>query len=173
MSLILQNRFLRLFAFKPRFGPRQCRRRLCKAPVRSFTQCAGMESPTHFMASMASSAGIKLPMPASAISAAKSACTAAPPLRFMQGTSTSPATGSHTSPSMFLKQCSQQYLPAQECRPKRQQPRLPPWPPHCRILPGSRQPHPQARHGLQLQARFALPQQARVPAVLPLNCSAF
>ena len=41
MSLILQNRFLRLFAFKPRFGPRQRRRRLCQAPARSFAQCAG------------------------------------------------------------------------------------------------------------------------------------
>ena len=41
MSLILQNRFLRLFAFKPRFGPRQRRRRLRQAPARSFAQCAG------------------------------------------------------------------------------------------------------------------------------------
>ena len=49
---------------------------------------------------MASSAGMKLVMPANAISAAKRACIALPPLRLMQGTSTNPATGSHTNPSM-------------------------------------------------------------------------
>ena len=41
-------------------------------------------------------------MPASAISAAHRAHITPPPLRLMQGTSTSPATGSHTSPSWFL-----------------------------------------------------------------------
>lgn len=61
-----------------------------------------MERPTSYMAIITSSAGILLLMPAKAISAATTADEAPTPFRFTQGTSTSPATGSHTNPSIFL-----------------------------------------------------------------------
>ena len=48
------------------------------------------------------STGIRLVMPARAISAAASALTAPPTFLLTQGTSTRPATGSHTRPIRFL-----------------------------------------------------------------------
>ena len=70
-------------------------------PAVSF-KAQGSLSPTLFIASIASSALMKLLMPDRASWAAKSACSAQAPLRLMQGTSTRPATGSHTRPSTFL-----------------------------------------------------------------------
>ena len=55
------------------------------------------------MASNTSSAGIRLLIPASAMSAAIIAIDAPAALRFTQGTSTNPATGSQTRPSIFFK----------------------------------------------------------------------
>ena len=54
------------------------------------------------MQSMTWSTGTRLSIPASAMSAALTAFTAPMTFRFTQGTSTKPATGSHTSPSRFL-----------------------------------------------------------------------
>ena len=62
-----------------------------------------MASPTFFMARMVSSAGMALPMPASASSAATKAPATPEALRLMQGISTRPATGSHTRPRMFFR----------------------------------------------------------------------
>ena len=62
-----------------------------------------MALPTAAIASTTSSTGITLSIPANAISAATIAWAAAPALRFTQGTSTSPATGSHTNPNIFFK----------------------------------------------------------------------
>ena len=60
-----------------------------------------MQFPTCFIASITSSAGIFGTMPASAISAHERALTVPTTFRFMQGTSTRPATGSQTRPSRF------------------------------------------------------------------------
>ena len=51
---------------------------------------------------MTSSTGMRLSIPASAISAAEIAFTAPMTLRLTHGTSTRPATGSHTRPIRFL-----------------------------------------------------------------------
>ena len=61
-----------------------------------------MSLPTLRIAPTTSSNGIILEIPARAMSAANTAFAAPIALRFIQGHSTSPATGSHTSPSMFL-----------------------------------------------------------------------
>ena len=61
-----------------------------------------MSLPTLLIAPTTSSNGIILEIPARAMSAANTAFAAPIALRFIQGHSTSPATGSHTSPSMFL-----------------------------------------------------------------------
>ena len=66
-----------------------------------------MESPTARMAWMHSSAGILLSIPARAISAAVKAMAMPETLRLIQGISTRPATGSHTSPSWFLMAMAQ------------------------------------------------------------------
>ena len=61
-----------------------------------------MAAPTSAIASMTSSAGICPTTPASAMSAADTAFTAPITLRLMQGSSTSPATGSQTRPSRLV-----------------------------------------------------------------------
>ena len=62
-----------------------------------------MVLPTRRMATMTSSAGMRLEMPARASSAAMKAMAAPAALRLMQGISTSPATGSQTSPSWLFR----------------------------------------------------------------------
>lgn len=59
-------------------------------------------SPTLRIASMTSSTGMADEIPASESSAAVSAFIAPMALRLTQGTSTSPATGSHISPMRFF-----------------------------------------------------------------------
>ena len=59
------------------------------------------------MASITSSQGMAQVTPAKAISAAVRAFTAPITFRFTQGTSTSPATGSHTSPIRFWRAAAQ------------------------------------------------------------------
>ena len=59
------------------------------------------------MASMTSSQGMTFSTPARASSAAVRALTAPMTFRLTQGTSTSPATGSHTSPSRFWRAVAQ------------------------------------------------------------------
>ncbi len=59
------------------------------------------------MASITSSQGMPPSSPARAMSAQDMALTAPITLRFTQGTSTSPATGSHTSPSTFCSAMAQ------------------------------------------------------------------
>ena len=71
---------------------------------------AGMASPTARMASMTSSQGMALVTPARAISAQERALTAPMTLRLTQGTSTSPATGSHTSPRVLLRAMAQAWV---------------------------------------------------------------
>ena len=63
----------------------------------------GRRRPTSPMQSMTWSTGTRLSMPARAMSAALTAFTAPMTFRFTQGTSTSPATGSHTRPSRFFR----------------------------------------------------------------------
>jgi len=63
----------------------------------------GRRRPTSPMASMTSSTGIRLSMPARAMSAAAMALTAPMTFRFTHGTSTRPATGSHTRPIRFFR----------------------------------------------------------------------
>ena len=55
-----------------------------------------------YIASITSSTGITDFIPARDISAARIATVVANPLRFTQGTSTSPATGSQAKPNKFL-----------------------------------------------------------------------
>ena len=62
----------------------------------------GIRVPTSPMQSITSSTGMRLSIPASAISAQLTALTAPTTFRFTQGTSTSPATGSHTRPIKFF-----------------------------------------------------------------------
>ena len=68
---------------------------------------AGKASPTARMASMTSSQGMALSTPDRAISAQDRALTAPITLRLTQGTSTSPATGSHTSPRVLDRAMAQ------------------------------------------------------------------
>ena len=62
----------------------------------------GIVKPILYIASITSSAGIRDSIPASAISAAVRAFVAPAALRLTHGTSTRPATGSQTRPSMFF-----------------------------------------------------------------------
>ena len=61
-----------------------------------------ISNPILYIASSTSSAGILLFIPANAKSAAISAVEAPAAFLFTQGTSTNPATGSHTRPSIFF-----------------------------------------------------------------------
>src|SRR5699024_601758 len=72
-------------------------------PPRPVSRSAeGIVRPILYIASTTSSAGILDSMPASAMSAAVRALLAPAALRFTHGTSTRPATGSQTRPSIFL-----------------------------------------------------------------------
>ena len=62
----------------------------------------GRRRPTSPMASITSSTGMRLSMPARAMSAAATAFMAPMTLRLTQGTSTRPATGSQARPSRFF-----------------------------------------------------------------------
>ena len=72
---------------------------LYKRPRPVSRKSAGSASPISPIASMTSSTGMRLVMPATAMFAALTALTAPMTLRLTHGTSTSPATGSQTSPS--------------------------------------------------------------------------
>ncbi len=63
-----------------------------------------MASPIAFIADTTSSKGMALRMPAARMQAAVRALAAMKPLRFTQGTSTRPATGSQASPRQFLSE---------------------------------------------------------------------
>ena len=86
------------------------RRRVISIPVLVFAKPpsavsfkeTGIIRPISSNASMTSSGGITLFTPAKAISAAVMAMTEKIPLRFTQGTSTKPATGSQASPRIFF-----------------------------------------------------------------------
>ena len=72
-------------------------------PPRAVSRRSGLiRRPTERIAITVSSKGIRLGMPASAISALISAFIAPSALRFMHGHSTRPATGSHTRPITFF-----------------------------------------------------------------------
>src|SRR5699024_5603773 len=63
----------------------------------------GIVCPILYIASITSSVGIRDVTPANAISAEIIAFEAPAALRLTHGTSTRPATGSHTNPSMFFR----------------------------------------------------------------------
>ena len=78
-----------------------------KPPLPVSRSEAGKASPTARMASMTSSQGMALSTPDRAISAQDRALTAPITFRLTQGTSTSPATGSHTSPRVLDRAMAQ------------------------------------------------------------------
>ena len=71
-----------------------------------------MSCETSSIAPMTSSGGIRLSMSARAISAAAIAFIAPAAFRLTHGTSTSPATGSQVSPSIFLRAMAQACAPS-------------------------------------------------------------
>src|SRR5699024_5393707 len=80
-------------------------------PLRPVSRSAdGIVKPILYIASTTSSAGIRDSIPAKAMSAAVKAFEAPAALRLTHGTSTNPATGSQTKPSIFfiaiLKPCA-------------------------------------------------------------------
>ena len=75
---------------------------VAKPPSAVSFNAIGKDKPILYIAFITSSGGITLSTPAKAISAAAIAFDAPAAFLFMHGTSTSPATGSHESPSMFL-----------------------------------------------------------------------
>src|SRR5699024_513409 len=68
-----------------------------------FLRAEGIVLPMRYIAPITSSQGIRLVTPASAKSADIIARVDPPAFLFTQGTSTSPATGSQTRPSIFFK----------------------------------------------------------------------
>ena len=79
----------------------------------------GRRRPTSPMASITSSTGMRLSMPAKAISAAATAFTAPTTLRLMHGTSTSPATGSQARPSRFFNAIATAWHSCSDVPPRR------------------------------------------------------